>query len=394
MDSRLSTARSTFVHWLSLRILTAAGILLLLWGVGPAVDVQAQTPSVPDRQIDDPTEIVLLGTSHFAGSTTDEYSSTVDDILSEQRQRELDTVAARIAGFAPDQFFIECTPDQQSRIDSLYRAYRAGDYDPTAAGDRNEIQQLGFRAADRSGLQRLGCADAEGLWLGGQAQAVAEKHNPELLKAYRDYGARVTDIGPQFRANHTLGEWITALNSDSLLFSNHNAYISYYARMGTFDDTGMKTRWEGDLDGQTVVFAGALGGFPVERATNILTEMGAQVADSISAETDYVVLGQNSEAASERAQEVDVQTMGPREAQQLIMRRGEVYVGFPEHHIGADAVGEWYKRNLRMYANIWRAAESDTDRIFAMFGQAHIWTMRQFFRENPRFKVIPVAEVL
>ncbi len=390
MSSSLHLARSTFARQLQLAI----GVLFVALSVGVLPHAQAQVPSAPDRQVEAPTEIVLLGTGHFAGSSTDEYSSSVRDVLSDRRQRELDSIASRIAEFAPDQFFVECTPDEQRQIDSLYRAYRAGDYDPTAAGHRNETRQLGFRAADRSGLPRLGCADAEGLWLGDQARAVARAHNPEVLQEYQSYMERMTGFDSAFLAEHTLGEWLTALNSDSLLFSNHNAYISYYARMGTFEDTGMKSRWEGDLDGQTCVFAGSFGGYPIERAAGILREMGAQVSDSITAETDYVILGQDSETASERARDVGAQTMGVKEAQQKIIQAAEVYVGFPDHHIGADIVGEWYKRNLRIYANIWQAAASDTDRIFVMFGHGHIWTLRQFFRENPLFEVVPVAEVL
>lgn len=394
MLSRFQTALSTFVHLLSSQLVTAIGMLFVALWVGVSPHAWAQTPFTPSQQVDDPTEIVLLGTSHFAGSATDEYSSSVDDILSDRRQRELDSVAARIAAFAPDQFFVECTPDRQSFVDSLYSAYRAGEYDPTAAGDPDEIRQLGFRAADRSGLSRLGCADAEGLWLGDQAHAVTREHNPELYEAYREYGARVTRIGPQIRANHTLGEWLTAINTDSLLFSNHNVYISYYARMGTFDDTGMETRWEGDLDGKTVALAGSFGGFPIQRVEGILTEMGAQVVDSVTDETDYVILGEEPGAAPEHAKDVGAETMGLSEARETIMQAAEVYVGFPDHHIGADLVGEWYKRNLRIYANIWQAVEPDTDRIFVMFGQGHIWTLRQFFRENPRFEVVPVSEVL
>lgn len=78
----------------------------------------------------------------------------------------------------------------------------------------------------------------------------------------------------------------------------------------------------------------------------------------------------------------------------MIMEEKDLYVGFPDHHIGADLVGEWYKRNLRIYANIWRAVQPGSDRVLLLMGQGHIWTLRQFFRENPRFEVVPVADVL
>lgn len=354
----------------------------------------AQDRPTPGRAGEDATEIVLIGTSHFAGSPTDEYTTEAEDILSARRQRELDSVATAIAHFAPDQFYVERTPDQQARLDSLYRAYRTGDYDPTAAGDRNEVYQLAFRAGDRSGLERLGAVDAEGVWLGDRAHAVAEKHTPEVLRAYRTYAQRVVGQMPEIRAQHTLGEWLTIMNTDSSLYKNHKAYVYYYARMGSFDDTGRETKWEGDLDGQTVAVAGDFGGYPIERGTGILESMGARVTDAVDDDTDYLIRGKGADAAVQRAEAIGAEVLSPKEAQAMIFRKGRLWVGFPDHHIGADLVGEWYKRNLRIYANIWRTTRAESDRVMLLMGQGHIWSLRQFFRENPDFEVVPVREVL
>lgn len=79
---------------------------------------------------------------------------------------------------------------------------------------------------------------------------------------------------------------------------------------------------------------------------------------------------------------------------ELVQRNTETFVGFPAHHVGADLVGEWYKRNLRTYANLWRAAEEGDDRVVLLIGQGHVRTLRTFLRENPEFEVVPVDEVL
>lgn len=58
-------------------------------------------------------------------------------------------------------------------------------------------------------------------------------------------------------------------------------------------------------------------------------------------------------------------------------------------------VAQWYERNLRIYANVTHeVAEGQSRRVVLMMGQAHIWTLRQFFRDNPDFEVMPVANVL
>lgn len=92
-------------------LLLSSTLLALLCGAGPfPAAAQLPAPSGPGCHDADATEIVLLGVSHFAGSPTDEDSSTAENILSDRRQRERDSVAARIARFGPDQFFHE-NPD-------------------------------------------------------------------------------------------------------------------------------------------------------------------------------------------------------------------------------------------------------------------------------------------
>lgn len=391
-------ARSLVDDWVVNLVFSVVGMILLALGGSTDLSMPIQPASDPsstsDPQEEDPTEIVLLGVSHFAGSALDEYTSSVGDLLSDKRQRELDAVAARLARFAPDQFFVERMPEQQKALDSLYRAYRAGDYDPTEQGDRDEIRQLGFRAAEQAGLAQLQGVDAEGIWLGDQARAVAETRNPQVLEAYRNHGGTLVEFDETFLPEHTLGAWLRALNTDHLLYQNHKAYIYYYARMGSFDGSGTDLQWEGDLGGRTFAFAGDFEGVPIDTVQSIIRRIGGHIADDIGPKTDYVVLGENPDAAIEQVRDTEVQTLRPQELMAMLVDEADAYVGFPDHHIGADLVGEWYKRNLRIYANIWQAVEPDTDRVVVMIGQGHVWTLRQFFRENPDFEVVPVDEVL
>lgn len=352
----------------------------------------AQAPT-SDHQSDSPTEIVLLGTSHFAGSALDAHTSEVGDLLSPARQQELDAVARQITDWDPDRFFVECMPDDQSHIDSLYAAYRADDYVPTEAGDRNEIYQLGFRAADQANLDRTRCVDAAGIWLGAQARQVAETHNPAVVDSLNRLAENRLSEEDYLR-DHTLGEYLLELNTDRRLWENHKAYNYYFARMGSFDDSGMKSRREGDLEGQTFAFTADAEGNLVQRARHMITEMNGRIVDEVSSDADYVVVSDREIAAEEVSPEAGADTLSLRELGNLIQRNSTTWISFPDHHIGADLVGEWYKRNLRTYANIWRAVEADDDRVILLTGQAHVWTLRQFFRENPDFEVMPVSAVL
>ena len=371
-----------------LRTLALAALLPLAACAGAADGPDAERPGRHDA---DATEIVLLGTSHFAGSATDEQTSEVNDVLSDARQEELEAVAASLADWGPDRFFLECTLDDQARMDSLYAAYRAGDFRPTEAGERNEIFQLGFRAADRAGLDGVGCVDAEGVWLGSRARQVAREHNPEVLEGLERLSGSRLDDGA-FLRDHTLREYLLELNSEARLWENHRSYNYYFARMGTFEGSGMRTKREGDLDGATFALDGAER-LPVDQIRGIVSDLNGRMVEEAGPGTDYVITA-DREAAAADDPEVGADTLSVPEAADLVGRSSELWVGFPDHHVGADLVGEWYKRNLRSYANIWRAVEEGDERAVVLVGQGHVWSLRTFLRENPDFEVVAVEEVL
>lgn len=363
----------------------ACQLALLLLLAAPAVGQQPRADTSPG-----PVEIVLLGTSHFAGSALDTHSSEIGDILSERRQEELREIAGQVADFGPDRVFLECDRSSQPTYDSLYRAYASGAHDPTAEGIRNERQQLGLQMAERAGTGGVTCADAWGLWLGDRARSVARRHNPAWLDSLESYSFPADST---FLKDHTLGEYLVWLNSDSLLYRNYQVYNRFFVRFGSFE--GDDRKLHSDLAGVEFVFAGDFEGVPVQTAKELLASAGAGVASSVSAETDYLVVGQGaSDSAVARARRAGAEVLDPGELRTLLLAETDLFVGFPDHYVGADLVGEWYKRNLRIYANLLHYLEETDRRAVVLIGQAHVWPLRQFFRANPRFEVVPVEEVL
>lgn len=349
-------------------------------------------PRPADRETEkEPIRIVLLGTSHFAGSALDTHSSEVSDILSAERQAELAAIADSVADFDPDRVYLECDPSSQPAFDSLYRAYRAGEHEPTAKGIRNERQQLGFRMAARAGTGGVTCADAWGLWLGDRARAVAREHNPAWLDSLQSYPHSSDEA---YLEDHTLAEYLEWMNTDSLLYQNYQVYNRIFVRMGSFE--GEDQVMHSDLAGSSFAFTGDFGDMPVvEVAKEFLRSSGVQVDASVSDSTDYLITGPGPSTESiRRAKQVGAEVLGPKELRALITTESELYVGFPDRYIGADLVGEWYKRNLRIYANLLHYLEPGDRRAVVLIGQAHVWPLREFLRANPNFAVVPVAEVL
>ncbi|MCQ0110692.1 DUF5694 domain-containing protein [Zhouia amylolytica] len=107
-----------------------------------------------------PTEALLLGTFHFNYPGLDGHK-TADadkmDILSPQKQKELEELLAVLKRFNPTKIYVESL--NQSYHDSLYNAYLKGDF----TLKRNEIYQVAYRLAKDLGHKKVYAVDAESL---------------------------------------------------------------------------------------------------------------------------------------------------------------------------------------------------------------------------------------
>jgi hypothetical protein len=52
---------------------------------------------------------------------------------------------------------------------------------------------------------------------------------------------------------------------------------------------------------------------------------------------------------------------------------------------GADMVGGWFRRNLRIFSNLTRIVDSGEDRVFLILGQGHIPIFRDLAVDYPDF---------
>lgn len=66
--------------------------------------------------------------------------------------------------------------------------------------------------------------------------------------------------------------------------------------------------------------------------------------------------------------------------------------GEPYDWAGADLVSDWFRRNMRIYTNIVRLAESSNERILVIYGSGHLGWLRYAFALNPNFRLRKLAE--
>jgi hypothetical protein len=69
-------------------------------------------------------------------------------------------------------------------------------------------------------------------------------------------------------------------------------------------------------------------------------------------------------------------------------------MGSSENPAGAEVVGGWYERNLKIYANIARRIDDPEDRVLVVFGSGHLAHLASFFDQNPRYDWISALDFL
>lgn len=76
------------------------------------------------------------------------------------------------------------------------------------------------------------------------------------------------------------------------------------------------------------------------------------------------------------------------------MHMYEVRVGIQKNWMGPDWLGRWYRRNVRMVANVLQFSEPPEDRILIIVGDNHKWVLDQLFAYSPDFEVVSSYELL
>lgn len=254
------------------------------------------TPWLVNAQTSKKIKVVLMGVTHFANPNQDIINARGDDMLSPKRQKDIESLTKQLAAFGFDKVFVEATPDQQPRFDSLYRL----DLKNQLLKEADERRQVGFRLASELKHEKVFCVDAPGQFDFDAVMKYANENGQasfiqKNLGLAQKYVASLDSI----LLSSTLTGFIRYLNRPDQLWYSHSFY------------------------------------------NNILALVGD-----------------------------DKRTPGP------------------------DLVGEWYKRNVRIYSSIVRRASADDKKLFILFGQGHIYLIKQLFEANPDFEVVELNSIL
>jgi hypothetical protein len=70
----------------------------------------------------------------------------------------------------------------------------------------------------------------------------------------------------------------------------------------------------------------------------------------------------------------------------------EAHFGEPGDWAGADLVSDWFQRNMRIYSNVTRVADSLNERVLVIFGAGHLGWLQRDFASDPSFRLRKLSE--
>ncbi len=190
------------------RLLAAACAFLALSGASPSdLPAQSRAPSPP------PIQVLILGVFHFANPNADYAKFQGTDVLTPDRQKEIQAVVAQLAKFRPTKIALEREPSESDSINSDYRRYLAGSFALT----RNEIHQLGFRLAAQLHLAALYPVDFQLGMRIDSVMAYAQAHDTGFAGRFQRTVAGVVQLLDRKQREESIGANLRFLNDSATL---------------------------------------------------------------------------------------------------------------------------------------------------------------------------------
>lgn len=183
------------------------------------------------------TEVMVLGSYHFANPGRDVANMEVDDVLVPKRQAEIDAVVKAIAAWKPDKILVESQQPGPDFHVAEYAKYRAGGLRDV----RNESVQIGYRLADYLGHEFVYGFDEQPsdgepdyFPMGLVIETAAKTGQTPLIDRFMtDIKAEVAAMG-EAQKTSTIPASLSAQNDLDSVTAAHSKY--YYGLLPVGDD--------------------------------------------------------------------------------------------------------------------------------------------------------------
>lgn len=200
---------------------------VLLLGMCLAVYVSESMflPQVSLGQSANPIKVMILGTYHMANPGADAANIEADDVMTPERQEELQSLAEQLAEFNPTKITIESPYGDTTRT-FMYKAVRQG-LSLDSLGPR-ETYQIGFRLASMLGHETVYPIDHRMNINPPSIGALFSEH-PDRMDYFENRIAGVQDSLNYWTENvllkGSIANFLAFMNSDRLIELNHSLYL-------------------------------------------------------------------------------------------------------------------------------------------------------------------------
>lgn len=189
-------------------------------------------------------EVLLMGTFHYRNPGQDVAKTKSFDILSEKSQLELEHISSKIKDYRPSQIFVEWPYDKQQELDSLYTLYQRGIFFSNDSLSeyylKNEIFQLAFRIAKKSGLNRVYGIDYRETEFPYQRvmDDLDSNNQTDLKEKIENSIAQFSGtFDRMIESGASLEQLTLELNTDEMRYASNNLHNNMFSMAGTVKDS-------------------------------------------------------------------------------------------------------------------------------------------------------------
>lgn len=175
---------------------------------------------------DPQADFLFIGSYHMSNPGRDVHNTRADDILSEERQREIAEVVRLIERYRPTKVMVEAGTERQDEISTAFAESCEG---PRPLS-KNEREQLGFRIACGMGLKTVHAVDRDELAPIKDEESINYPKAVERYQQQKQYdsdlaiGKAWNDNAQQVLDHGTVLDMLKHMNSDAWLRENAMSY--------------------------------------------------------------------------------------------------------------------------------------------------------------------------
>ncbi len=191
------------------------------------------------------SKILTLGTFHF--HLVKSQFGVDFDINSKDNQKELNEIIKQIEKYKPTKIFVEWEYSKQNELDDLYNLYlqdKTFELIKQKFGKNetkyfeSEVQQLGFKLADKLGHQKLYAFDYILDEPNDTLMVAIQKANQTDLmnEIQKDFGEYGQNLITKFQQEKSIKNLLLFFNNKELEDKLNSGYISLFNKAGSKDD--------------------------------------------------------------------------------------------------------------------------------------------------------------